>query len=229
MSAPNPSLIRLEQCVKNREYQTACNELLNILTKLDTNFGGITDIEVDYPPQLINLEAEKTLHFCTRMAVAISTLFCDPNWELSDSGTQRFLTQQRWLALLFASSPYVNADHILQSYNVEPNRENHQEIFLSPTQNALNKFCVMYLPESNILLNLDSMWGFNPELCASLCFALQSPRFIATEQAFSKREAILQWFHKKLATINNLNIYLPLFHTMSICTVAMMWLRINIL
>ena len=42
-------------------------------------------------------------------------------------------------------------------------------------------------------------------LCASLCFALQSPRFIATDQAFSKRSTILQWFPEKLATIENLN------------------------
>ena len=54
-------------------------------------------------------------------------------------------------------------------------------------------------------VNLDALWNLDHELCASLCFALQSPRFIATDQAFSKRGTILQWFPEKLATIENLN------------------------
>ena len=54
-------------------------------------------------------------------------------------------------------------------------------------------------------VNLDALWNLDPELCASLCFALQSPRFIATDQAFSKRGTILQWFPEKLAAIENLN------------------------
>ncbi|SUT88013.1 O-linked N-acetylglucosaminetransferase [Actinobacillus ureae] len=36
-------------------------------------------------------------------------------------------------------------------------------------------------------------------------FALQSPRFIGTPAAFSKRGAILQWFPARLAQLQNLN------------------------
>lgn len=199
------SVSRFEQFVKNRDYETACNELLEILTKLDHNFGGIQGIAFDYPAQFENMEEEKHILFCTRMAVAISELFSDPNWELFDHGTQRFLTLQRWISLIFACSPYLHADHVLQSYNINPDRQNPNEIFIEPTANALNKFVVMYLSESNILLNLDGMWALNPSLCASLCFALQSPRFIGTEQAFSKRAAILQWLPPKLAELPNLD------------------------
>lgn len=204
-NALKPSLIRFEQVVKNREYETACNELLSILSQLDQQFGGISDIEFDYPPQLNALESDKIVLFCTRMAVAVSELFCDKNWVLHDYGRQEFLTRQRWLALIFATSPYLNADHVLQTYNIKPERQNPNEIFIEPTANALNKFAVMYLPESNVLLNLDGMWALNPSLCASLCFALQSPRFIGTEQAFSKRAAILQWLPPKLAELPNLD------------------------
>lgn len=203
--AEKSSVIRLERAVENRDYETACNELLAILGQIDTQFGGIGDIELDYPSQIAELEQEYTIYFCTRMANAIAQLFCDPNWELSDSGVLRFLALQRWIALIFASSPYINSDHILQSYNINPDRQDKQEVFLEPSRNALNKFCVMYLPEANVRLNLDAMWHFSPELCASLCFALQSPRFIGTEQAFAKRAAILQWFPPKLAELANLN------------------------
>ncbi len=50
------------------------------------------------------------------MAVAITRLFEDPALETSEHGAM-FSTLQRWIALIFASSPYVNADHILRTYN----------------------------------------------------------------------------------------------------------------
>ncbi len=199
-----PNVIRFEKAVAAKNYEEACNELLSILGKIDSNFGGIQGIEFDMPTQIIELEKDRTIYFCTRMAVAITHLFQDPKLELSDSGAQRFFSLQRWIALIFASSPYINADHILRTYNKDPNGDINN-IQLEATKNALMKFCIMYLPESNININLDAIWNSSPELCASLCFALQSPRFIGTKAAFGKRGTILQWFPEKLAQIQNLN------------------------
>ena len=47
-----PSVIRFEQEVAAKNYEAACVELLDILSKIDTNFGGIEGIEIDYPSQL---------------------------------------------------------------------------------------------------------------------------------------------------------------------------------
>ncbi|QGM79915.1 adhesin [Otariodibacter oris] len=203
-----PSVIRFEQAVKSRDHERACSELLHILSQLDTNFGSIQNIEIDFPDQLEGLDQDKVVHLCTRMAVAMTSLFTDPELFISDVGTRRFLILQRWIALLFASSPYINADHILQTYNRNQTRDNPKEIFLENTKVALNKFCILYLPESSVSLNLDAMWELDSTLCASLCFALQSPRFIGTPNAFSKRAAILQWFPEKLLEIQNLS-HLP--------------------
>ena len=200
-----PSVIRFEKAVQAKQYENACNELLAILRKIDNNFGGIQDIEIDFPNQINQLEQDKIVHFCTRMAVAITTLFEDPVLDLSDSGAQNFFSLQRWMALIFASSPYINADHILRTYNKAKDPQNPNNIELAPTKSALMKFCILYFPESNINLNLDAIWNINPEVCASLCFALQSPRFIGTPAAFGKRGAILQWFPEKLAQLQNLN------------------------
>ncbi|QLB20758.1 adhesin [Vespertiliibacter pulmonis] len=204
MSDQQPSVIRFEQAVKAKDYELSCTELLNILNKLDSNFGGIGGIECDFPSALANLDQDKVVHFCTRVAVAVTDLFKDPGLSLSMEGAKRFLILQRWLALVFASSPFVNADHILKTYNRNPEASG-QEIHLEATESALMKFCVLYFPESNIPLNLDAIWELSPDICASLCFALQSPRFIGTQAAFSKRAAILQWFPEKLATFSNLN------------------------
>ncbi|AWI50334.1 O-linked N-acetylglucosaminetransferase [Actinobacillus minor 202] len=200
-----PSVIRFEKAVETKNYEEACSQLLAILSQIDSNFGGIQDIEINIPEQLTNLEKERTVYFCTRMAVAITQLFEDPKLEISDSGAQRFFSLQRWIGLIFASSPYVNADHILRSYNKSVNEQDINSIQIDASKSALIKFCIMYLPESNINLNLDTIWQMNPLICASLCFALQSPRFIGTPAAFGKRAAILQWFPEKLAQFQNLN------------------------
>lgn len=201
-----PSVIRFEQEVAAKNYEAACVELLDILNKIDTNFGGIEGIEIDYPSQLNDeLVQEKVEHFCTRVAVAMSELFSDPQLDISEGGAQRFFTLQRWINMIFASSPFVNADHVLQAYNRNPDKTNLSDFHLDNTRSSLIKFCIFYLPESNVNVNLDALWNLDPELCASLCFALQSPRFIGTEQSFSKRGTLLQWFPEKLATIENLN------------------------
>ena len=201
-----PSVIRFEQEVAAKNYEAACVELLDILSKIDTNFGGIEGIEIDYPSQLNDeLVQDKIKHFCTRVAVAMSELFSDPKLDISEGGAQRFFTLQRWINMIFASSPFVNADHVLQTYNRNPDKTNLSDFHLDNARSSLIKFCILYLPESNINVNLDALWNLDPELCASLCFALQSPRFIATDQAFSKRGTILQWFPEKLAAIENLN------------------------
>ena len=201
-----PSVIRFEQEVAAKNYEVACVELLDILSKIDSNFGGIEGIEIDYPNQLNDeLAQEKIKHFCTRVAVAMSELFSDPKLDISEGGAQRFFTLQRWINMIFASSPFVNADHVLQAYNRNPDKTNLSDFHLDNTRSSLIKFCIFYLPESNVNVNLDALWNLDPELCASLCFALQSPRFIGTEQSFSKRGTLLQWFPEKLATIENLN------------------------
>ncbi|HGO5815722.1 TPA: hypothetical protein ACK3JR_001614 [Mannheimia haemolytica] len=56
-----PSVIRFEQAVADKNYELACTELLSILSKLDGNFGGLSNIELDVPQQLEYLENDKTI------------------------------------------------------------------------------------------------------------------------------------------------------------------------
>ncbi len=208
MSQPTPSLIRFEHEVEANRHENACKELLLILDQIDTNFGKLYGIECDFPLQLkdSNLFDEQYIHFCTRAAVAIGKLFSDPELHISDTGTLHFLTMQRWINLIFASSPYGNADHILARYNINPDPDSlWDEMKLDNNIFTLRKFCILYLPESNININLDFLWHSNPELAASLAFALQSPRFIGTPTAFGKRASLLQWFPEKLAQIDTLD------------------------
>ena len=72
-----PSLIRFEQAVADKNYETACVELLDILSKIDSNFGAVNGIEFTFPEQLqpAYLEQDRTVYFATRMAHAMTELF----------------------------------------------------------------------------------------------------------------------------------------------------------
>ena len=198
-----PNLDRFEQAVVERNHEQACIELLSILQSIDNHSGGLQDIEFNTPPQIAMLEQDKTVYFCTRAAIAVGIFFSDPDLDISDAGARHFFSFQRWLATIFASSPYVNADHILQLYNQNPIADS-TEVHLEADKKVLIKFCLLYFPESNLTVNLEAIWQADPALCASLCFALQSSHFVGTEAAFSKRHTILQWFPEKLIQMPNL-------------------------
>ncbi|WP_066805494.1 UDP-glucose:protein N-beta-glucosyltransferase [Moraxella oblonga] len=201
-----PSVIRLEKAVFDKDYETACSELLSILGELDKQFGHCFTIECDYPAQLEFMGNEKTVHFCQRVANAVTELFHAKNdFGVSRLGFGRFMTLHRWLDLVFASSTFVNADHIIRTYHIGAPEEASTNLQIANNENTWLKFCILYTMESNIPLTLDVLWDFDKHICASLCFALQSPRFIGTQGAFSKRQAILQWFAPKLAEFENLN------------------------
>lgn len=201
-----PSVIRLEKAVFEKDYETACNELLAILGELDKQFGHCFTIECDYPAQLESMGNEKIVHFCQRVANAVTELFHAKNdFGISRSGFGRFMTFHRWLSLVFATSTFVNADHIIRTYHIGAPEEANTNLQITNNENNWLKFCILYTMESNIPLTLDVLWDFDKHVCASLCFALQSPRFIATPEAFNKRQAILQWFTPKLAEFENLD------------------------
>ncbi|MCW9711222.1 adhesin [Avibacterium sp. 21-586] len=203
----SPSLQLLEKHIHHHNYEQACNELLAILYKLDADFGTVDQIAFDYPIQLNNLEQDRYIFFCTRMADAITRLFTQPDLTITQTGFANFIVAQRWIALIFASSPYINADHILETYNQQSaeNQNPSNIVYLNNSFSSLAKFCILYLPESNVYLDLEIIWQINQYVCTSLCFALQSPRFIGTKTAFDKRAKILQWLPEKLIQLENLD------------------------
>lgn len=200
-----PSVITFEQAVLKKNYAQAYDELCAILERLDLDFGAINQIEMDIPNQLMNMEQDIYVLFCTRMANALTQFFQDPDLEILLPGALHLFSLQRWMAVIFASSPYVNADHILRSYNVKADVTDPNDVHIESSQKSVIKFCLLYFLDSNVLLNIDNIWTFSPDIAASLCIALLSPRFVGSTEGFSKRHALLQWFPKKLIEFKNLD------------------------
>lgn len=197
-----PNLALFEQHVKNKEYYYALNELGLILNGLNLGYGRITDIDINYPIQLQNQPYEIINHFCNRMAIALTELFLDKNLIINKKLAINLLTSQRWISLIFANSFYINADHIVYSFNIHPD---NSEITLSPdtTLSDFYKLMIFYLPESNANLELDILWSLDKEVTLSLCLAHNSSRFFGATEPFSKQNKILNWLHNQdLSTLD---------------------------
>lgn len=188
------SLERFEHAVYNRQYEVAGKELMQLLQMLDNHYGNLAPSFSAKPMAALSNGDEVDAHILTRIASAISHLFLDPAFTLSPQGQSQALQLQRWLATLFAVTPFRNADHVLRSMNNLG--WDQEELQLTPEN--LNKFGLLAFPDSEIPINLDALWTANPVLAVSLAMLWLAPRFLASPSAHSKREIVLGWLPGKL-------------------------------
>ena len=188
-----------------REREEGARALLQLLRGLDSEYG-ILKQDFSAGPLTALLEQEFDAHFLTRIASAATALLSDPELFFSPEHQNEFFGLQRWLAAIFAASLFGNADHILRSLNMA-GAQQRDDITLA--NESVLKFCLLYHPNSEVRLDLDALWAFDKRLAASLCISLLSPRFLGTEAAHGKREAIQPWLTTKLPEIEDLDL-LPL-------------------
>ncbi|WP_175945662.1 peptide transporter [Caballeronia sp. BCC1704] len=203
------SIAKFEHHCYRREYEKASRMLLELLNKIDQNYGVLMDVDT----WAQSAEAHDIMddHLLTRLASAITALASDPKFTISDHGIGKLMLFQRWLAALFAASSFRNADHILRSFSANEESRNSLEL-----RNAeFRKFQLFYLPESEVRLDWDLLWKHDKVMTASMATTIMSSRFLATPSAHAKREMLLRWLPERLAEVESLDV-LPMgvFHDM---------------
>ncbi|MCH5444675.1 cobalt ABC transporter permease [Salmonella enterica subsp. enterica serovar Muenchen] len=178
--------------------------LLLLLNQLDRNYGQWGPLFSAYvpgsTPECLNR------HLCTRIAGAITTLFSQEDFIISDNGYVQLMNQHRWLALIFAVSSYRHADHIIRNRNaagggvVDP---------LTLNSCNLRLFCLCYYPDSQIALQPDVLWQYDRQTVVRLFLVLISGRALPTTTAHSKREQLLSWLPDRLDELDSLD-FLPI-------------------
>jgi hypothetical protein len=197
------SLESFEQAVYSRNHEKATRKLLSLFDLLNQNYGGLRQNFSAHLTRFADkLDADQ--HIATRISAAITTLFSDPNFMLSQLGYQKIISLQRWMGTLFAATAFRNTDHIIRMMNLEGAAS--QDVKLD--DKSVLKFCLLYSPESDIPIDLDGLWKYNKVLTACLALVLMSPRFLGTPAAHRKREALLEWLPSRLGEIEDLN-FLP--------------------
>ncbi|MGE4801991.1 glycosyltransferase [Yersinia hibernica] len=189
------SLPYFEFLVCTRRYEDAGRILILMLEQLDIQYGRWDVFSLNKQP------LQQQEHYCNRLAAAIGNLFSDPGFALSEKGFLQFINFHRWIALIFAASPFYHADHVITNINQAGEGCAHPLRF---ERNNFLKFCVMYLPESGIPLQPDILWRFNPHAAAALFLALLSPRILPSAAGHAKREQLLEWLPEKLLTLASL-------------------------
>lgn len=194
------NLDRFEFLCYGRQFEPAARELVRLLQHLDKQYGRFgPEVELRSLKAIGSQEADQ--HLLARMASAISVLFGDPNFSISNPGFRLLMPFHRWISSIFAASPFRNADHILRSMNTEG--FDLSNLRVSPAN--FYKFCLLYSPESEISIDLDALWNHDKHAAASLFLTLMSPRFLGTPMAHSKRELLLGWLPGRLEEIQALD------------------------
>ncbi|WP_394853553.1 cobalt ABC transporter permease [Citrobacter freundii] len=195
-------LERFEWLVSTRDTEAAGRELVFLLNQLDQQYGEWGGLFSAFAPGQVQT---LNVHLCTRLAGAITTLFSRSDFNLSQEGFNELMGVHRWLALVFAVSPYRHADHIIRNRNpagggmIDPLTVNNDNIYL---------FCLCYFPDSEIPLQPDKLWEYNREVVVKLFFALLSGRAIPTPAGHAKKEMLLAWLPERLSEITSSD-YLP--------------------
>ncbi|OVZ98483.1 glycosyltransferase [Yersinia frederiksenii] len=193
------SLPYFEFLVSARRYEEAGRVLIFMLEQLDTHYGRWDVFSLNKP------SPQQQAHYCNRLAAAIGNLFSDPGFVLSEKGFLQLINFHRWIALIFAASPFGHADHVITNLNQAGEGCAHPLRF---ERGHFLKFCVMYLPESGIPLQPEILWQFNPYATAALFLALLSPRILPSTVGHAKREFLLGWLPEKLLTLDRIE-HLP--------------------
>ncbi|RIY32898.1 hypothetical protein CKF54_03875 [Psittacicella hinzii] len=183
----------------HHKFEEAARQFIEFLRDLDSDLGKLTDKFTANVPTLA-LNDQLTEHFLSRIISATTYLFLHKDFTISNHGFGQMIYLQRWVEMLFAASPFRNADHIIQALNQSEDANNP----VIAGEN-LAKFAMFYLPDSNIPLNFEALWQVNRHLTCQLCFALLSPRLMGTQASHDKRELLLQWLPGKLNELENLD------------------------
>lgn len=205
-----PEALPTTFCLEAFEYhvhrgtvEDAARELLFLLNQLDRSYGQWGEHFQGYAP---GQDSESMgPHVCTRLAGAITTLFCRADFSVSDNGFRQLMALHRWLALIFAVSSYRHGDHIIRNLNaagggcISPLTLNHSNLRL---------FCLSYYPDSQIPLQPEALWRYDRQTVVMLFFVLLSGRALPTSAAHQKREQLLAWLPEPLLTLESLD-FLP--------------------
>jgi FkbM family methyltransferase len=189
-----------EHLAYSRQHERAARMLVGLLSILDKSYG-VPGQQFHAQPLAGIAPEQREAHVGIRLASAISCLFSDKDFHFAPQSLTSLFTLQRWFATIFGSTTFLNADHVVRALNLA-GKGNLNHLELAPQD--LPKFCLLYLPESEIVLEIDALWDANKYLAASLGMALLSPRFLGSPQAHEKRETLLPWLTKKLPEIESL-------------------------
>jgi len=191
-------LNQIEYLCYRRMHELAGMQLLALLGDIERHSGIMNIDEWAQSEQAADIMDE---HLFTRLTAAITALAIDPGFTISEADMARLAPFQPWLSVLFAVSPFRNADHILRSFGEREPAKND----VQPRSSELCKFGLFYLSESEVRFDWDVFWQANKLAAATLAVTLLSNRMMVSPAAHQKREMLLRWLPERLEQIESID------------------------
>ena len=188
---PLPALEDFERSVTHRDLNAAILHALQILQKIDENYGGVQGVSWQLP-QAVLTEEERLEVFATRFAAAFAQLICDPALELSPPQYENLMLFHRWIVLIFASSGFQSSGHLLPLIGQRPGEKSYQF-----GGDKLLKLFTVFSP-SGFRFDLDECFRANPAATTVAFLNYLGTRYCFTEPEFAFREHILEWLPGKM-------------------------------
>lgn len=191
----------LEHLVYSRQYEPASRTLLAILNHLEVNGGGFGNIgtHVSFSDRAALVSDTAAI---ARLASAITALFMDRDFILSEDGYFELVKYQRWFTVIFGASPFRNADHIIHHLNLD-GYLNKEVVRLSDS--SLLKFALLYSLDSSLPLNPELLWSKDMKFSFSFFMSLLSAKTVISDAAIEKRDKLLTWLPEHIKELSMIN------------------------
>lgn len=193
------SVSDFEKAVRSGQYKKATTILLSILGQI-LKSNGIIENENNGKVLKKVFERDQT-ELATSLSNSISSLFLDQKFIISPADFRSLYLGHRALCVIFSASGFGNSDFILRRLGFVPT----DEAFKTASMSDLFKFCLLYTNESLIPVDFNLLFRRSPPLACGFAISLLAARFVATPQAFAKRDVLLKWTTEALDQLSSLD------------------------
>lgn len=162
-------------------YERLIHELLGVLHKSRRGVGFFSAKEID-----------NYRHY-TRLASAITALFADPNFQVSDEGFLALICQHTQLHAIFRASGFETMDHLLPTFGVRKEAHPEQMDFNGPF--AVAKLLLCWSLESEVTIDFESLAKAAPQHCAAAITGMLSVGGSFGELAYQRRVMLMGLRH----------------------------------
>ena len=194
------SIDHFESAVQSRDYAAAHEQFVALLNALASNRGTLGDERFarTAPDDPRNAASEAV---ATRICDTITTLFSDPDFNLTDNQFTQIAEARWWLKNLFGATHYRNTDHIVRALIERA----PAEPTLVDTHNLISKQLLLYTSESTFDIDLAALAESDPVFAISLGMSLLAAAVVVSPAAHEKRERMIEWLPHALDAIEDLD------------------------
>ncbi len=176
-------LERFESLVYRRRYDEASEALMELLRRLrvGSEFVGM--------PREGDVTREG---YYGRLSAAITSLFADPRFTVSDEGYAKLLIEHALLDAIYEVGCFGSSDYVARILSDQPTEQDPAKLTYS-TEN-LAKWLILHGLNSSIEINSEELYGRAPQLAKMflpLWAAHQAHAVVLTEKSHARRESII--------------------------------------